>query len=127
MRLFRFSLVVAAGASLLGCVPSDYAQYSASRSALPTSIVAQSKASILGRLKDPDSALFRNEAGFVTSRGDQIVCGEYNAKNSYGGYVGYTAYYFRYVDGKQLGDLRGGRATQACEEARSGSIALPTT
>lgn len=43
-------------------------------------------------LKDPDSAQFRNL--WVRNTGkDYVVCGEINAKNSYGGYVGYQQFY----------------------------------
>lgn len=42
---------------------------------------------VKGTLKDPDSAKFQNEriSGL-------LVCGEVNAKNSYGGYTGYKRY-----------------------------------
>lgn len=42
-------------------------------------------------MKDPDSAKFRN----VRTEGIPdgiVVCGEYNAKNSYGGYVGFNRF-----------------------------------
>ncbi|WP_272962245.1 hypothetical protein [Alcanivorax jadensis] len=46
-------------------------------------------------LKDPDSAKFRNlyeVAGMKDDSGNHAVCGEVNAKNSYGGYVGYRRF-----------------------------------
>lgn len=46
-------------------------------------------------LKDPDSAKFRA----VRVKWD-TVCGEVNAKNSYGGYVGYRRFYS--IDAKDL-------------------------
>ena len=46
-------------------------------------------------LKDPDSAKFRS----VKVKWD-TVCGEVNAKNSYGGYAGYRRFYS--IDGKDL-------------------------
>lgn len=39
-------------------------------------------------LKDPDSALFRKER-VIDAEGQTVVCGEVNARNSMGGYVGY--------------------------------------
>lgn len=39
-------------------------------------------------LKDPESSRFRN-LRFVKYEGRVVVCGEVNAKNSYGGYVGF--------------------------------------
>lgn len=47
---------------------------------------------VRSKLTDPDSALFRNEImlGGILSG---IVCGEVNAKNKMGGYVGYTEFF----------------------------------
>ncbi|WP_147163975.1 hypothetical protein [Pararhodospirillum oryzae] len=42
-------------------------------------------------MKDPDSALVRN-VKVVDFEGGKVVCGEVNAKNSYGAYVGYSAF-----------------------------------
>ena len=42
-------------------------------------------------LKDPDSAKFRN-VRFVKYNNQIVVCGEVNAKNSYGGYVGFSEF-----------------------------------
>lgn len=59
---------------------------SASRKA---ATIAKVKADILEAMKDPDSATFRR----LTSSPDaSIVCGEVNAKNSMGGYVGYRKF-----------------------------------
>jgi len=49
---------------------------------------------IKGRLKDPTSAEFRNV--FVSS--SYAVCGEVNAKNSFGGYSGYV----RFISGSDM-------------------------
>ena len=43
------------------------------------------------KLKDPDSARFQN-VRLVPYASGKVVCGEVNAKNSYGGYVGYTPF-----------------------------------
>jgi hypothetical protein len=45
------------------------------------------KTAVLNSLKDPDSARFRN-----TSVNGATYCGEVNAKNSYGGYVGFKRF-----------------------------------
>lgn len=43
------------------------------------------------RMKDPESAQFRDERMYT--RGDTlVVCGEVNAKNSFGGYTGFKAF-----------------------------------
>lgn len=51
--------------------------------------VQEAKQILADGLKDPDSVKFRNVKLF---RATGSVCGEYNAKNSYGGYVGYTPF-----------------------------------
>lgn len=43
---------------------------------------------VTGKLRDPSSAQFRN-ARIVD---DQVICGEVNAKNAFGGYVGFEPY-----------------------------------
>lgn len=43
-------------------------------------------------LKDPESAKFRNLRTVKTDTGLRILCGEMNAKNSYGAYTGYVPF-----------------------------------
>jgi hypothetical protein len=43
-------------------------------------------------LKDPGSAQFKNEVVKTNSVGETAVCGEYNARNSFGGYVGFQPF-----------------------------------
>lgn len=42
-------------------------------------------------LKDPESARFQN-LSIKTFEGERVVCGQVNAKNAYGGYVGFTRF-----------------------------------
>jgi hypothetical protein len=51
-------------------------------------LIAQAKTTAAYDLKDPESAKFRN---IVVVR--DSVCGEINAKNSMGGYVGYKRFF----------------------------------
>jgi hypothetical protein len=54
---------------------------------------AKAKQSILAALKDQGSAQFRNlRNGSDTDR--RRVCGEVNAKNAYGGYVGFQKFVY---------------------------------
>lgn len=56
------------------------------------------------QLTDPDSAKFRNIRYGYLVRGKpdhRIVCGEINAKNRMGGYVGYTPFNYINVDSKE--------------------------
>jgi hypothetical protein len=50
--------------------------------------IPSARKTVLRFLKDPESAQFRNER--LTSAG--ALCGELNAKNSMGGYVGFKRY-----------------------------------
>ncbi|MGP9499594.1 MULTISPECIES: hypothetical protein [unclassified Halomonas] len=56
--------------------------------------IEEAQAAVRGALKDPDSANFRDVHGIsVAEDGPLIaVCGEVNAKNSYGGYIGYNRF-----------------------------------
>ena len=66
--------------SLLCCGLADAAPGDAA-------LIAKSKAMMADRFNDPDSAKFRK---VVVVRG--TVCGEVNAKNLMGGYVGYKRF-----------------------------------
>lgn len=44
-------------------------------------------------MKDPSSTQFRNLFAITRGRGDDTVCGEINAKNSYGAYTGFREFY----------------------------------
>lgn len=56
--------------------------------------VEQAKEAVAAGLKDPQSAQFRE---VKVCRSGKIVEGEVNAKNAFGGYVGFEPFY--YVDG----------------------------
>lgn len=47
---------------------------------------ATAKAFVEYGLKDPTSVIYRNLAAYS----DGVICGEYNAKNGYGGYTGFS-------------------------------------
>ena len=46
---------------------------------------------LLTNLKDPDSAQFKN-LRLSKGKGGEALCGEFNAKNSYGGYIGFRPF-----------------------------------
>lgn len=54
-------------------------------------LVQTLRAPVLAQLNDPDSAQFRNlkYVGNWTAKGG-LLCGQVNAKNAMGGYVGYS-------------------------------------
>ena len=53
-------------------------------------IVDQARAAVLSSLRDPNSAEFRN----VYANAKNIVCGTVNAKNAFGGYAGFSAFWY---------------------------------
>jgi len=59
-----------------------------------TRLIEMAKAKASEDLKDPDSALFRNVALHRGAKATNIsyICGEMNAKNGFGGYIGYKPF-----------------------------------
>lgn len=55
--------------------------------------VAKAKAVVTKDFKDPEGARYRNLGVYRDTQGMQTLCGEVNAKNSYGAYVGYRSFY----------------------------------
>ena len=56
-----------------------------------SNFVAKTKQAITRDFKDPSSAQYRNLAVY-SDDGDLALCGEVNAKNSYGAYIGFTPF-----------------------------------
>ena len=52
-------------------------------------VIPEARAAIQSKLRDPESAQFRNER--ISSTG--VLCGEVNAKNGMGGYVGFRKFF----------------------------------
>lgn len=57
--------------------------------------IKAAKTEITESFKDPDSAIFRRM--FLSAKSIPTLCGEVNAKNSYGGYVGYRKFFFNRI------------------------------
>jgi len=82
---------------------------------------------LLSGTRDPDSAKFRNEH-VISWNGATYVCLEMNAKNGFGGYVGYTPYMVNPAGSaidlgvaEAIGEARG--VTPQCESVRATSSA----
>lgn len=60
-------------------------------------ISQEAKDAVTRNLKDPSSVQFRDTTTIKNSKNEQSHCGEFNAKNSYGGYVGFKR--FSYSNG----------------------------
>lgn len=71
---------------------------------------------VTDRLKDPDSARIRNVR--LMQEGGDLVCGEVNARNSFGGYTGFS--HFVIMDGTRedpvvwIDEAKPGVAAAAC-------------
>ena len=72
--------------------------------------IKKAQAVVEKNLNDPDSAIFRNAVVARESIPDKgieyvYVCGEVNAKNRMGGYVGYKHFYWDSDEKKAVGPL----------------------
>lgn len=54
-------------------------------------LIADAKNALADKMRDPGSVQWRN-VRVVDYDGGHLVCGEYNAKNAFGGYVGYRVF-----------------------------------
>jgi hypothetical protein len=85
---FPFALMLASAAIAAGPKASTHA----------SRVVAEAKTLAAQGLRDPQSAQFRNVVTkSIAENRLLMVCGEVNAKNAYGGYVGFQR--FVYVEG----------------------------
>lgn len=69
-----------------------------------TYVVNELRKPVLAKLSDPDSAKFRGETlhGDWTVNGS-FICGEVNAKNRMGGYVGYVPFWAAFGEHADVG------------------------
>ena len=63
-------------------------------------LIETTKQAVAGAMKDPSSVQFQNLT-VLNGGKTRAVCGEYNAKNSYGGYVGFKRFY-KYEDSANI-------------------------
>jgi hypothetical protein len=102
--------------------------------ALPSPVEEPEQAVIIGilseDLRDPGSAAFRRWQGFDLSNGDRVVCGQINATNGFGGFIGFSAFFVRltgpvvkriYIDD---GSSSAGPAAIGCSMAARGTIGI---
>lgn len=91
-------------------------------------IMEKTRTVVTYNFKDPDTAKLRDEFGFRLSSGDIAVCGEYNARNSYGAYTGYKPYYVRLRETSVGLEMKAIRvetlATAACDQLFNGPTIL---
>jgi len=76
----RTTLIIAAMVAVAACTGGD------------DTVVAQAQADVAKTLRDPSSAQFREVIVRRATTGAQIVCGEVNGRNGYGGYAGFQEF-----------------------------------
>lgn len=81
MDLTKVILLALMTATILGCGASPAGKKE-----------AELKKEVASRLKDPDTVKFQNTKLVNVTSTEVALCGELNAKNSYGGYVGYVRF-----------------------------------
>lgn len=129
------------GVALLGLGACSDPSYTTTEdlSASPASVTLYDKLIsqevIANRMKDPTSVQFRGVRTYNLSDGGRFICGEVNAKNSFGAYVGYRPYYIRLDSSRRVKDDRisDGVASyetkeliSRCSQAQSGKLAWST-
>ncbi len=111
--------------AMLGCVADiDNIEIATEPYRLSASDINIAKSAVAEESTDPEAARFRNFSGYKTSAGDTIVCAEVNAKNAYGGYVGYRPMWVRFNGTKVKSTLWAEKdvttVIEGCAEARAG-------
>lgn len=104
-KVFSYSLAI------LICLIS----YGCSQNSEEPALLEKVQNMVRERLKDPDSAKFRS----LLKYGTHWVCGQVNAKNGMGGYVGYSSFDYEI----EKGELKMYQAGQEslCESAERNS------
>ncbi|RSO57531.1 hypothetical protein EA756_08535 [Acinetobacter lactucae] len=59
-----------------------------------TNLIVKAKRYIGNISKDPNSIKYKNVGAFLDIEGNSYACGEFNAKNSFGAYVGYRKFIY---------------------------------
>lgn len=85
-------------------------------------LVKRAKQTIVKDFKDPEGARFRDIGIYksTTGKGGVSVCGEVNAKNSYGAYVGYRSFFvsgdMAYINDEENAGMYGVLGPALCHE-----------
>jgi len=109
--------------ALAGCVSND-TPVNAKPTAASTADRNLVAATIAQNLKDPESAQFRNWRAYQLSNGHRVICAELNAKNGFGGYVGFEPAYARLSGSRVLTAQHGDGAALACSQAAQNTLKI---
>lgn len=123
-RLLLGAIVIA---SLAGCQMVETADVAVAPARLSASTMSSAKAYMADRLIDPESIKVRNETGYRTRLGDEIICGQWDGKNRMGGYTGYETFYIRIREREVKAFQTSYSADRACTMAAAGSVDLPVS
>jgi hypothetical protein len=130
----KLVLAMLAGIMLAGCAaPSPSEMASADYGAYPDNYQEVVQNFMAATLKDPGSAQYNFIGGPMRAWNGlggraygYAVCVNINAKNSYGGYVGYHLNYFLIHDGRVVKSISGsGQYTQPMAEGACRAVGAP--
>ena len=123
-------VLIAVTFTLAGCLDPNTMEVASAPDSIRPTDHALVRHGIGDRLKDPESAQYRNMRAFNLSNGDRAICGEFNARNSFGGYTGYSPFWIRTRSNSIVAAEIAGvndtftesRITNACQQAASGKV-----
>lgn len=116
-------LSLAALVALTGCAETigTPVEVTSQLARMPPRQMALAHSAIAYDFKDPESAKYRGETSYRLSNGDWLLCGEVNAKNSFGAYVGYESFMIR-LRGDQVRVLMTDIIGPSCANAAKGRL-----
>ena len=119
----RLQMVLASAACALRAC-ANTSPMTARPVSLAGEVVRQAKEAASYNLKDPSSARNRGVSAFRLQNGDFVFCGEQNARNGFGGLVGFKPFFVRFALGStgptRKVETRGFFAQDACNALRQG-------
>lgn len=122
------AIILAVAAILAGCENNNTLAVTTLAESTSLGDEALIKAFLGEQTRDPEAARVRNLTTYRLNNGDRAICGEFNGKNAYGGYVGYSAFYVRLRDqvirASQWGEYQSVAARQSCAEAATGNLMI---
>lgn len=114
--------------AVAGCVNQNTLAVETKPVTLSAAQSAMVKTHFSEKMRDPDSVNFRSVYAVDLSNSDRVVCGELNAKNGFGGYVGYSPFYIRLrgttVMASHFGEASAIKTARVCADAKSGNLMI---
>lgn len=103
MRLIAISVTCLV--AVAACTPAPDITLTTKATATTSQDQAALASGLASRMKDPSSVQYRGIRSFVTSGNQRIICGEYNAKNSFGAYTGFEPFLVRTYEDQPVSTL----------------------